>query len=344
MSKARGKGKDKGNKESGKSKKEKSKKDGKYTVPRLVELENHFLMRMPEPYASNLQEALDNGGLKDRLQIEFKEDARNGKVVFDGVNFSAKLLDLPCIVESWKTFDKKSLWKTGDVSQMLVCKDPEEPSFSSDGEDNNSFDYFKKRLHEAKKYQYPHGITAPLKNVRRRRFRKTAKQKYVDAPESEKEVKRLLRTDVSAVSVTFDIINDEQEKVKAEEEMVEDIEVVDIDIGGGPSVDQFDENSNMSSVLGGGSDNETRDADTQDAGILPDISSSEDEGDGGLENIIQQRSEIQQRLREVQAKVSEQQTRVENAANPFLKQRFQSVLDDLRLEEESLTQQYTALS
>jgi len=343
MSKARGKGKDKGNKESGKSKKEKSKKDGKYTVPRLVELENNFLMRMPEPYATHLQEALDNGGLKDRLQIEFKEDARNGRVLFDGVNFSARLVDLPCIVESWKTFDKKSLWKTGDVSQMLECNDPEKPSNSSDGEDNNSFDYFKKRLHEAKKYQYPHGITAPLKNVRKRRFRKTAKQKYVDAPEIEKEVKRLLRTDVSAVDVTFDIINDEQEKVKVEEDMVEDIENVDIDVGGGPSIDQFDENSNMSSALGG-SDNETRDAGTQDAGILPDISSSEDEGDGGLENIIQQRGEIQQRLREIQAKVNEQETRVENAANPFLKQRFQSVLNDLRLEEESLKQQYTALS
>lgn len=66
------------------------------------------------------------------------------------------------------------------------------------------------KMNDAKKYQHPHGITPPLKNVRRRRFRKTAKQKYVDAPEIEKEVKRLLRADVSAVDVNFDVINDEQ--------------------------------------------------------------------------------------------------------------------------------------
>ena len=44
-----------------------------------------------------------------------------------------------------------------------------------------------------KKYLYPHGITPPLKNVRKRRFRKTLKKKYIDFPEIEKEVKRLFR-------------------------------------------------------------------------------------------------------------------------------------------------------
>lgn len=39
-----------------------------------------------------------------------------------------------------------------------------------------------------KKFLWPHGITPPLKNVRKRRFRKTLKKKYVEAPEVEKEV------------------------------------------------------------------------------------------------------------------------------------------------------------
>ena len=341
-----------------KPKKDKSKKDGKYTVPRLVELENNFLMRMPEPFAGNLQEALENGGLKDRLQVEFQEDARKAKVVFDGVTFSAKLLDLPCVIESWKSFDKKSLWKTGDVCQILVCRDPEEPSFSSDEEDENTFDYFKKKMHDAKKYQHPHGITPPLKNVRRRRFRKTAKQKYVDAPEIEKEVKRLLRADVSAVDVTFDVINDEQEKgAEKQDDLVDDL--IDIDVGG-PIMEHFlDESSNMSSAMGGGgSDIEmppealeptpvSRQAE-EAVGILPDISSSEDEdgddGGAGLEDLIQQRAEVHQRLREVQSKVSEQEVRVAGASNQFLKQRFESLLNSLREEEASLLEQVSALS
>lgn len=32
-----------------------------------------------------------------------------------------QLVDLPCIVESYKTLDGKTLYKTGDISQMLVC-------------------------------------------------------------------------------------------------------------------------------------------------------------------------------------------------------------------------------
>jgi len=63
-----------------------------------------------------------------------------------------------------------------------------------------------------KKFLWPHGITPPLKNVRKRRFRKTLKKKYAEAPEIEKEVKRLLRNDNDAVHVKFEIINEDEEK------------------------------------------------------------------------------------------------------------------------------------
>ena len=37
-----------------------------------------------------------------------------------------QLVDLPTIIESYKTLDSKNLYKTGDVSQMLVCaNDPD---------------------------------------------------------------------------------------------------------------------------------------------------------------------------------------------------------------------------
>ena len=53
-----------------------------------------------------------------------------------------------------------------------------------------------------RKFLYPHGIAPPLKNCRKRRFRKTLKKKYVEAPEIEKEVKRLLRVDNEAVGIS----------------------------------------------------------------------------------------------------------------------------------------------
>lgn len=57
-----------------------------------------------------------------------------------------------------------------------------------------------------KKYLWPHGVTPPVKNVRKRRFRKTLKKKYVEAPEIEKELKRLLRIDNDAVRVSLSLI------------------------------------------------------------------------------------------------------------------------------------------
>lgn len=60
-----------------------------------------------------------------------------------------------------------------------------------------------------KKYLYPHGVTPSLKNVRKRRFRKTLKKKNVELPEIEKEVKRLLRVDNEAVNVKWEIVETE---------------------------------------------------------------------------------------------------------------------------------------
>ena len=37
-------------------------------------------------------------------------------------------MDLPCIIESLKTTDNKTFYKTADVSQMLICSNEMEPS------------------------------------------------------------------------------------------------------------------------------------------------------------------------------------------------------------------------
>ena len=70
-----------------------------------------------------------------------------------------------------------------------------------------------------KKFLWPHGIAPPMKNARKRRFRKTLKKKYVEAPEIEKEVRRLLREDNEAASVRWELITEEDEnKIKAASE------------------------------------------------------------------------------------------------------------------------------
>lgn len=70
---------------------------------------------------------------------------------------------------------------------MIICKENED--FLLSDEDDKTKVLKKKEPNKVdKKYLWPHGITPPLKNVRKRRFRKTLRKKYVEAPEIEKEV------------------------------------------------------------------------------------------------------------------------------------------------------------
>ena len=106
-----------------------------------VELENQFILRLPEEPAGALREAIKEGAsnLKERLFIQLEPDKgannqylRKGHVQFDKYNFTSRLLDLPTIMESHKTIDNKFFYKTADICQLLVCKEGE--GFSDDEE------------------------------------------------------------------------------------------------------------------------------------------------------------------------------------------------------------------
>uniref|UniRef100_A0A1A9WFM5 TAFII55 protein conserved region domain-containing protein n=1 Tax=Glossina brevipalpis TaxID=37001 RepID=A0A1A9WFM5_9MUSC len=176
-----------------------------------VELENQFILRLPEEPAKMLREVLQspNSNLKDRMSIQLDNDLRYGEVRFDHWLLHAKVVDLPTIIECLKTIDNKTFYKSADICQMMICK--EEPH---DLDNNESPNKGKKKDPNKvdKKFLWAHGITPPCKNVRKRRFRKTLKKKNVEAPEIEKEVKRLLRIDNDAVKVDFEIINEDLDK------------------------------------------------------------------------------------------------------------------------------------
>ncbi|KAK3564400.1 hypothetical protein QTP86_017296 [Hemibagrus guttatus] len=93
----------------------KNKEDAPY------ELENQFVLRLPQEYASTVRRIAQSGSmnLKDRLTIELHADGRHGIVRVDRVPLACKLVDLPCILESLKTVDKKTFYKTADVCQNV---------------------------------------------------------------------------------------------------------------------------------------------------------------------------------------------------------------------------------
>ncbi|XP_041359040.1 transcription initiation factor TFIID subunit 7-like [Gigantopelta aegis] len=177
------------------------KKEGGSEAP--FDLEQAFIMRLPPGPAIALRRDVQSGAmnLRDKLSIEIQHDMRHARVRWGGEVLNAKLVDLPCVVECLKTVDKKTFYKTADISQMLVCSADDD--FGPDENDSP------KKKEKDKKFSWNHGVTPPLKNVKKRRFRKTLKKKYMDQPDIEKEVKRLFRYDAEAIDVKWEVIMEE---------------------------------------------------------------------------------------------------------------------------------------
>lgn len=216
-----------------------------------AELESQFILRLPPEPAKVLREAIRSGNsLKDRISLKIENDMRHGEVRVDHWLLTAKVLDLPTIVESLKTIDGKGFYKTADICQMVLCKEEDDQTTTDEDvpQKNKKKDPYKVE----KKYLWPHGITPPTKNIRKRRFRKTLKKKYVEAPEIEKEVKRLLRIDNDAVNVKWEVINEDDENkvnkgtvVKKEPVEAVSTSVGEHDIFGGAVSDSEEEDTHL---------------------------------------------------------------------------------------------------
>lgn len=179
-----------------------------------LELESQFILRLPKIQANALRQAIKSGEpLAKRLSIKFENDVRHGTIKFDNWTMQAKLFDLPTIIESYKTLDRKNFYKTADVSQIMICREGGENEQADENDEDSKKagqnDLFASVGGAGKReFLFPHGITPPLKNVRKRRFRKTLKKKYVDISEIEKEVKRLFRFDSEAIDIRYEIIEE----------------------------------------------------------------------------------------------------------------------------------------
>ncbi|XP_037080013.1 transcription initiation factor TFIID subunit 7-like [Pollicipes pollicipes] len=342
-----------------------------------VELENQFVLRLPPVPAQSLRHAIREGmsNIKDRLFISMESDMRRGTVRFDNWYLPAKIVDVPTMTESYKTIDGKNFYKTADICQMMFCKEDDD---ASDEESPN-----KKRRDPSKvekKYLYPHGLTPPLKNVRKRRFRRTLKKKFVEVPEIEKEVKRLLRMDNEAVHVRHEVVDEEKKKDEAggstlatiKEELGEhDIfgeELSDSDEEADRSFNRLDdpEDSAMSEskFSGGESTNMSNTMDTTadqnqvktefDSSMFPHTASPakstpspslsiKREYSDSPSDVDEQLEQLQRRISDVQAQREAQEAEMAGIDNQALRQRFRAMVDDLANMEADYRRQYEEL-
>uniref|UniRef100_A0AAY4EG40 TAFII55 protein conserved region domain-containing protein n=1 Tax=Denticeps clupeoides TaxID=299321 RepID=A0AAY4EG40_9TELE len=324
------------------------------------ELESQFVLRLPVEYASTVRRIAQSSSMnqKDRLTIELHADGRHGIVRVDRVPLACKLVDLPCILESQKTVDKKTFYKTADVCQMLVCTVDgdlypplEEPTGTADAKGK------KKDKDKDKKFVWNHGITCPLKNTRKRRFRKTAKKKYIESPDVEKEVKRLLSTDAEAVSVRWEVIAEDESK---EAEINGSLGNLDSSPGtsghkmGHGSSAQRDELREIFNDISSSSEEEEDYVDRHDDEDL-NIVDTEDDLVGQLHDKLKesdsarsqssrnnqivmeyqgQINNLKAKLQETRARKKQQEELIMKVENQALKNRFQALLNEIILQEE----------
>eukprot|EP00045_Choanoeca_perplexa_P005391 m.45607 g.45607 ORF g.45607 m.45607 type:complete len:527 (-) comp13095_c0_seq2:38-1618(-) len=166
--------------------------------------EECFILRLPEQEASSLSELLKTKASLAGRGYTIDMKGPDPVVTIAGRRLRSKLVNLPTLVEVHKTMDQKHVYKCGDIHQMVVCEDPDTaPKPRKDGNeaDDESVDHNSGA--QLQSSNWLHGLSRPLKNVRRKRFRKTAPM-LQHSPEVEDAVNELLERDRNAIKVTLE--------------------------------------------------------------------------------------------------------------------------------------------
>jgi transcription initiation factor TFIID subunit 7 len=157
-------------------------------------IEEALILRMlPGEHLDYLRAACEQGDLT-KVSIKFK-DSRRAVVSIHDQLFAAQLVDLPTITEAQKSFDRKNMYKSADVCQLLLVTEPIET------EDDVL-------TVATESQQHPHGLTPPLFNAKKRRFRKRISNKVIESVEA--RVDELFKLDEEAEESTYELLNPNQ--------------------------------------------------------------------------------------------------------------------------------------
>ncbi|PIC19848.1 hypothetical protein B9Z55_025236 [Caenorhabditis nigoni] len=232
----------------------KSKKNHK--IDDQEEWENHLVLRVPDRFVDRIEKIVNDEPGAEKLAIGVNDDNRSVELRLGREILNATIMDLPTITEVHKTIDNKIIHKVTDVCQMIVAdelipapkskkKNKKKKKQTENGEMDNLSPAEKEpepsapgpsaapsaapRQSAKKMFQFPHGLTPPMRNCRNRRFRKQKAKKTMDTDEIETELKRLLRADLEADSIRWEIVQDNGQDEEEEEASPEKDDVDDVD-------------------------------------------------------------------------------------------------------------------
>lgn len=146
-------------------------------------VEEQFILRMvPGEDCEYLRQAINERRF-DKGEFAFKPLTREGRRAILKIRdkqYVAALVDLPCIIEGMKSWDRRGWYKSADICQMLlvlglVSNDKEAMEYPLPSEI---------QFPDEKTLQYPHGLTPPLRWVRKRRFRERVSTRTIEQVEN----------------------------------------------------------------------------------------------------------------------------------------------------------------
>ncbi|KAJ8496754.1 hypothetical protein ONZ45_g3578 [Pleurotus djamor] len=299
-----------------------------------LSFEEQFILRMPPGEdCERLRKMVASREVSNDVYFRFK-DSRRAQFHIGNTTYAAKLVDLPCIIESQKTLDNKQMFKVADICQMLVVESTTENEGTTSSESRNF---------NIEEFIWPHGITPPLRHVRKRRFRKRVNKRTIETVEQ--EVERLLDKDALASEVQYEILENVNPDL-SDSEFIERAEPLDaptpaVSDGGDPGtpgpdggeMDGEDEDhaegdideelaAELDMALGDDGGEEEDDDDDED-------DSEEDDEDDEDDEDAQARKLLNEEIRDLEAAVAKKNHEISSSSNPLIKKRFEDALRKL---------------
>lgn len=179
-------------------------------------IEAQFVLRMlPGPDCDLLRKSIEEktigrsvmqGGPGVYFRF-FDREGRKAMVTIQGRHYAASMVELPNIIESMKSWNKKDWVKTADVCQMLLV-------LGRVQNEDEAKKYPRPSYVEENSHRFPHGLTPPMRWVRKRRFR--PRKSYLDVERAEAEMNALLAADEAAENTKYDLVDEGAESSEDE--------------------------------------------------------------------------------------------------------------------------------
>ena len=205
-------------------------------------IESQFILRMlPGADCDLLRKAIEEKkiGMSQRdggpgVQFRFFDrEGRRAMVTIQGRQYAASMVELPTVIETMKSWNKKDWVKTADVCQMLLV-------LGRVQNDEEAKKYPRPAFVEPDSHRFPHGITPPMRWARKLRFR--PRKSYLDVERAEAQMNRLLVEDENAEQTKYELVDSDHEtsQDESESESEQDEEMIDAPEAPGTPVEEVD--------------------------------------------------------------------------------------------------------